>query len=213
MGLFRKSEPEPAPEPVSQTLRSPAPCPTLEAEVRAVIWQHMSPELARAADLSLSDVSDWIFGVRRLSTLELEAIARKIGLLTTPVSGLEVIRAALAARLRRPPDWGPSRLNRTPDRGVNQGEVNPSSAAHAARLRAFADGGEIDLDTLNEFVREHWGPGAFYDPSGDRLGKTDIATLAGSAPAPWTGGSNVPAINEMVKESLQTRLRQLEALA
>jgi hypothetical protein len=222
MSIFsRKSEPTPStalvpapPQPLEpdDLARAAPKAGDLEKQVKAQIWTCMSPELAHAAGLSsVAGLVEWVSGITRLSTFQVEALARKMGILDTPVSGLEVIRQALAARLRRPPDWGPSRLNRAPDRGVEQGAENPSSAAHASRLRAFADGGEIDLDTLNEFVREQWGPSSWYDPATDALRKRDTATATGPAPASYTGGSNVPLINERMIVTLKAQLKQLEA--
>jgi hypothetical protein len=209
---FRKTEPAAPPEP-PKPIKALAPRPTLEAEVRAVIWQKMSPELCAAADVSWSDLHDWIMGDRsRLTPLKLEAVARQLGLLTTPVSALGVIREALEVRLgQHSCDWGPSRLNRVPDIGVNQGEENPSSAAHVARLRAFVNYGEIDLDTLNGFVREKWGPSAYYDPEADLLCKRDTAIPTGPPPGPWTGGSNVPGVNQLTIATLKRQLKALEA--
>jgi hypothetical protein len=209
----RDQSPGAAPTSTAMTVIPPAPPsaprPTLEAEVRAAILQR--PELARLAGLSPQTVSDWIFGAARWSQFEVEEIARAIGLLTTPPSGLAVVRREMAGRIRRMgPDWGPSRLNRTPDRGVNQGEENPSGAAHASRVSAFVDGQDdaLSLEEINEFL----GPGRVYDPRLDQVQKVDTATSSGVPPGPWTGGSNVPLINEMVAQNLRERLKQLEAL-
>ena len=209
MALFRKSaEPPPAPTSTALTVMSPAPRPTLEAEVRAAILQR--PELARIAGLSPQTVSDWIFGAARWSQFEVEEIARAIGLLTTPASGLAVVRREMAGRIRgMGPDWGPSRFNRTPDRGVNQGEINPSGAAHASRVRAFVDGQDdaLSLEEINEFL----GPTRVYNPAVDQVQKVDTATSSGVAPGPWAGGSNVPGVNEMMIAHMRERLKQLEA--
>lgn len=210
MSLFAKKAVEPAAPPAPpKSLKAPSPRATLADEVRALLWPKMSPSLCAAVGVSWSDLSDWYFGASaRLTQPQLENVARHLGLLT-PVSALEVIREALEVRLRqRPCDWGASRNNRPPDRGVEQGAENPSSAAHVARLKAFVDYGEIDIETLQEFVRERWGAGAWYDSEADAIRKRDTATRIG--PAPWSGKASSPETNERTIAWMRERLKQLE---
>jgi hypothetical protein len=51
----------------------------LEKQIRASIWSHMSPALAREANLTLSELIDWTSGVGRLSALQTTAIAMTMG--------------------------------------------------------------------------------------------------------------------------------------
>ena len=112
MPLFtRKAEPSPAPPPpmqlptIHEAPTTPAAAPKasreLEREIRREIWQHISPDLARSAGLSLPELIDWISGAARLSTPQIEAIARKMGLLDSPETGVDAIRKALVARMKR----------------------------------------------------------------------------------------------------------------
>jgi hypothetical protein len=214
VGIFSRSLAPVPPEP-PKALRAPAPRATLDAEIRAVIYQHMGRigELAAATGVPASNLSDWIFGDRsRLTPLQVEAVARAVGVLTTPVSGLAVIRAALEVRLSQSPvDWGPSRLNRVPDIGTTQDEENPSSAAHAARLRRFVDYGEIDSETLQGFVAVRWGPAAYYDPETDAICMRDTAEPMGPPPPRHRGGSNVPTMNQMAIATYKRLIADLEA--
>jgi hypothetical protein len=198
---FAKAEAPPAPTPSrAVTLYDPLPqaLPArkgsqLEKELRSKVWSggHIGPDLARAAGLSLADLISWSHGATHITALQAAAIGSFIGVLDGPVSGLEVIRAALAAKLSggRSADWGPSRNNRTPDRGVSQDEENPSSAAHAGRCRKFVDGDDsaMSIDELNEFVRSQYGSDSWYDPSGDVLRKTENAARIGPGPEPAKG--------------------------
>jgi hypothetical protein len=167
--------------------RSPRVKMNTEAEVRARAFDHLTAETAAKAHMSLDELRGFVSRQYFPSEEQLALLAQAMD---APVSALVVIRQAMAARISgRPPDWGPSRLNRTPDRGVKQGEENPSSAAHASAVRAFVDGKDdaLTLDALNEFVRAHWGPGSIYDPATDTLRKMDIATVQGPGPEPVKG--------------------------
>ena len=185
MALFRKSA-EPSSSPAQlPVLYEPPVKPSaapkagdLEREIRREIWQHMSPDLARAAGLSLSDLLDWTTGVLRLSPLQIEAIARKIGILNTPVSGLSIIRQAMERMTRgKFPSWGAAGNRR--HRKDTLGEEDGLSMQHHAAVQAFIAGDDraLTLDEINEFVA-HWcmSDDAYYDPEADLLRRRDTAT-------------------------------------
>ena len=158
------SPPEPLPAAVPLQPSAAPKASDLEKEIRSVIWQHISPELARTANLSLPELIDWISGVSRLSTPQIEALARKIGLIDTPETGIDRIRAKLVAMVRRRPtfawlDWP----------GGGRGEDN---------LRDFAAGanGVLTLNELNSLAREFWGKYAELDQQ--------TLMLKSTAPAP-----------------------------
>jgi hypothetical protein len=207
MPLFRKSEPAPSPAQLPALYQPPvqpsaAPkASELERQIRAVIWQHMSPALAHAAALSLPELIDWTSGVSRLTTPQIEALARKIGLIDTPVTDVDRIRARLNVELKKAQGFG--RLDW------------PGGAKGEDDLRGFIAGENcLTYDELNRLAKEFWGRNVELDRETAMLKSTAApATPMGRGPDPWMGGSNVPAINEKVILSLQTRLRELEALA
>ena len=184
MNPFARKSAEPAPSTAVALYQPPAkpsaaqPAGALEREIRSVIWQHMGPDLARSAGLSLSDLIDWV-SVARLSTFQVEAIARKIGILNTPVSGLDIIRQAMARLTQgQVPGWGAAGNRRR--RLDTLGEEDALSLRHHAAVQAFiaGDNAALTLDEINEFIR-HWRNGvddAYYDPADDVLRKRDIAT-------------------------------------
>jgi hypothetical protein len=191
----RKSRPDPAPAqppalykpPVEQSYPAPK-APPDEKELRSKVWAggFVNMDTARIVGIQLPDLIAWSQGQVHLTPIQLSVISRHVGLGDIPVGGLEVIRQALAAKLSggRTPDWGASRYNRPPDRGVGQGEENPSSAAHAHAIRRFLDGFDdaMTLDQINEFVSIWFGPDAFYDATADVLRRRDAATRMGPPP-------------------------------
>jgi hypothetical protein len=163
VALFRKSA-EPSSSPAQlPVLYEPPVKPSaapkagdLEREIRREIWQHMSPALAASAGLSLSDLLDWTTGVLRLSPLQIEAIARKMGILDTPVSGLAVIRQAMERLTNgKFPSWGAAGNRRR--RLDTLGEEDSLSMQHHAAVHAFIAGDDsaLTLPEINEFVA-HW---------------------------------------------------------
>jgi hypothetical protein len=178
----------------------PAPkASDLERQIRAVTWQHMSPQLAHAANLSLPELIDWTSGVTRLSTPQIEALARKMGLLDTPVTGVDAIRARLNVALKKRPDF--------------TAHIEwPRGQKGEEELRAFAAGEDcLTLDELNKLAKEFWGLNFELDPETLLLRSTNThATSLGCGPAPYTGGSNVPGINEKMIQSLQARRKELQ---
>ena len=160
----------------------------------------MSPALAHAAGLSLPELIDWVSGATRLSTPQIEAIARKMGLIDTPVTGVDKIRARLVVEMKRAQGFG-----RLEWPGGGKGEDD---------LRSFVAGDNcLTYQDLNRLAQEFW-QNVELDPETAELKSTaPPATPMGLVPGPWANGSNVPAINAKVVLSLQTRLRQLEALA
>jgi hypothetical protein len=209
VNLFRKSEPAPAAGGPSTAVAlyqppvQPSAAPKasdLERQIRAVIWQHISPVLAHAAGLSLPELIDWTSGVSRLTTPQIEALARHIGLIDTPVTGIDKIRARLVVELKRAQGFG--RLDWP---GGGKGEDD---------LRSFIAGENcLTYGELNRLAKEFW-QNVELDPETAELKSTaPPATSVGVRPPQWTSGSNVPWINEKAISRLQTRLRQLEALA
>ena len=176
MPFFQRKAAEP-PAPAIAQLPAPSgpalavlPAPkatSLEQDIRANIWAHISPELARAAGLSLPELLDYIHGVSRLSAPQINAIARRMGLLDSPETGIDVLRAHLVAVMRKRPtfdwlDW--------PNGG--KGEDN---------LRAFAAGENcLTLPELNRLAREFFGKHVEVDPA--------TAMLRSNAPEPTVMG-------------------------
>ena len=159
----------------------------LEREIRREIWQHMSPDLARSARLSLSDLIDFTTGVLRLSPLQLDAIARKMGIIDTPVSGLAVIREAMERATRGTfPTWGAAGNRR--HRNDTLGEEDALSCRHHDAVQAFiaGDNSALTFAEIDEFLC-HWRgtSDAYYDPEADPLCKRDTATAQGSGPPPF----------------------------
>jgi hypothetical protein len=152
VSLFARKAPEPPAPAQLPVLYEPAVKPSaalkasdLEREIRSVIWQHIGPDLARSANLSLPELIDWVSGVSRLSNPQIEALARKIGLLDTQETGVDIIRARLVAMMRERPtfdwlDW-------------------PGGAKGEDHLRDFAAGanGVLTVKELNCLAREFFG--------------------------------------------------------
>lgn len=78
------------------------PAGDLEKKVRSEIWNYLSPGLANAAGLSsVSELLEWVSGSRRLSHQAVVALARKMNFVTGAATGTDVLRDAVAARLKR----------------------------------------------------------------------------------------------------------------
>lgn len=84
-------------------MTDPAPAATdVKRRIRSEIFHHLSPALANAAGLSsVAELLEWVSGSRRLSHQAITAVARKMGLVTAPSTGLDVLRDTTAAWLRR----------------------------------------------------------------------------------------------------------------
>jgi hypothetical protein len=184
MALFRKSAPEPSSAIASPAqvpaLYEPPPQPSaaprasdLEKQIRSQIWLHMSPDLARSANLSLPELIDWISGASRLSQPQINAIARHMNLLDTPETGVDVLRKALAARMK-------TRINfdwlEFP--GGGRGEDN---------LRDFIAGADcLTLPELNILARDFYGKHTEVDPHTAMLkSNAPEPTPLGSGPGPY----------------------------
>jgi hypothetical protein len=166
--LFRKSEP--APPPVSTAVvpyeappqPSAAPKATdLERQIRSQIWTCISPDLARAAGLSLPELIDWVSRVTRLSMAQVEALARKMGLLTTPRTGVDVIRDRLRAAMKKRLDFA--------------AHIDwPRGQKGEEELRAFANGedGALTYPEMGMLVREFCGSFVELDPQSLALKST-----------------------------------------
>ena len=205
MALFtRKSDPAPSTEVVPY---APPPQPSaapkasdLEREIRREIWQHMSPELAHAAGLSLAELIDFTSGVMRLSAPQIDALARKMGLIEdTPPTGIDLVRAHLRVAMKKWPNFSSHYEWRHGDQA----------------LRDFLDGGSLTHDQAEFLARAFWGEDVSIDPVTAELRRpvkvaTPLTTLKFEN---WSKGSNVPAINEMAAQNLRERLKALEAHA
>ena len=135
----------------------------LERAIRAVIWQHICPDLARAAGMSLPELIDAISGVARFTTPQIEALGRRMGIIDTPETGVDVLRKALAARMRTRAnfDW-------LEFPGGGRGEDN---------LRDFIAGADcLTLPELNILARDFYGKHTEVDPQ--------TAMLKSNAPPP-----------------------------
>ena len=151
MPLFAKKTTEPEP-PASQEVVlyeppiQPSAAPKasdLEREIRREIWQHMSPQLAHSAGLSLPELIDYVSGAARLSTVQVEALARHMGIIKTPPTDIDKIRARLNVELKKA--LGFSRLEW------------PGGGKGADDLRSFVAGENcLTFDELNRLAREFW---------------------------------------------------------
>jgi hypothetical protein len=66
--------------------------------VRAAIWGKLSPELGRVVGLTVPELLEFCAGARRLSSPDVMALARAIGVVNTPETGVDILRRALTAR-------------------------------------------------------------------------------------------------------------------
>ena len=112
MAFFtRKADAPPVPQLPAPTGPQPAVLPAprannLEQDIRREIWQHMGPDLARAAGLSVPELLDFVSGVTRLSQPQLTALGRKMGLIVGAETGIDKLRAKLVAMMRKRTDFG-----------------------------------------------------------------------------------------------------------
>jgi hypothetical protein len=201
MALFRKAAPEPSSAQLPALYQPPvqpsaAPkASDLEREIRREIWQHMSPDLARSANLSLPELIDWISGATRLSQPQINAIARHMGLLDTPETGVDVLRKALAARMKKRInfDW-------LDFPGGGRGEDN---------LRDFIAGADcLTLPELNILARDFYGKHTEVDPQTAMLKSTGPEpTPLGSGPGPYVRPANAypPIVSGQEQLSLYPR--------
>jgi hypothetical protein len=203
MALFRKAEVSPPAqlpaiyEPPVQPSAAPR-ATELEKQIRSNIWSCMSPELAHAAGLSVAELIDYVSGVTRLSPPQIEALARKMGLIEDlPPTGIDLVRSKLRVMMKKWPNF------------VSHFEWRHGDQA----LRDFLDGGFLTLEQVNFLARAFYGDEVSVDPETAELRRpAQVVTCAGVPPGPHTGGSNVPGINEMAIQSLRAQLRQLEAV-
>jgi hypothetical protein len=205
VALFRKSaDPAPSTEvvPYQPPVKPSAALPAgaLEREIRREIWSHMSPELAHAAQLSLAELFDWTSGATRLSPPQIEALARKMGLIEdTPPTGVDLVRSKLRVMMKKWPSF------------VTHFEWRHGDQA----LRDFLDGGSLTHGQVEFLARAFYGEGVSIDPQTAELRRPvrEAAPVSTLKFENWSKGSNVPGINEMVTQNLRERLRQLEASA
>jgi hypothetical protein len=210
VSLFsRKPETQIAPSTALTVAPSVPPTPShapkaieIEAQVRAAIWGHLSPELGRVANLDVAGLLEFCSGARRLSAPDVMALGRAIGVVHTPETGVDRLRKALAARMTK-------RLNfdwlEFP--GGGRGEDN---------LRDFIAGADcLTLPELNHICREICGRHTEVD--------SQTAMIKSNAPpptpmcgpghgVPWSKGSNIPGLNEKMLDATRAKLRELEML-
>ena len=179
MNLFRKAEPTPSPASTAVVPYELPPQPSaapkatdLERQIRSQIWPVMSPDLARAASLNLAELIDWVSGASRLSTPQIEALARKMGLLDKPETGVDVLRAHLTVAMKRRIDFA-------------QHIEWPGGGKGEDDLRNFAAGENcLTLPELNRLAREFLGRHVNLDP--------ETALLRSTAPPPVRQGVHPP---------------------
>ena len=157
----------------------------------------MSPDLAHAANLSLAELIDFTSGARRLSQPQIEALARRMGLLTTPRTGVDVVRDKLRVTMKKWPNF------------VSHFEWRGSPQA----LQNFLDGEALTHEEVNWLARELIGKDVSVGEDGQLRRPAPVATplCAAGHDGPWRHGSNVPFIREMAAAHLRAQLAQLEA--
>jgi hypothetical protein len=198
MSFFQKRAPEPPALPAPP--KSPVTQMSNEQRARELAWNHLdNATTAAAAHMDLGELRAFI--ERRYFPTP-EQTLKLLAAMQAPIGGLETIRRQMAARIHPyGPDWGPNQLNRP---------ETPSSGAHARRVRAFVDGQDDALTAQD--ISEFLGPTRAYNPQLDRVETIDRAIPTGPPPGPWTGGSNVPSVNEMTIAHYRKHLAQLEAV-
>ncbi len=206
MPLFAKKTTEPEP-PASQEVVlyeppiQPSAAPKasdLEREIRREIWQHMSPQLAHSAGLSLPELIDYVSGAARLSTVQVEALARHMGIIKTPPTDIDKIRARLNVELKKA--LGFSRLEWP---GGGKGDDD---------LRRFAAGENcLTYDELNRLAKEFWG-NVVLDPETAMLHGAPATPLCAGYTERWKGGSNVVGLNAKHILHMRQKLAELEAV-
>ena len=146
----------------------------------------------------LAELIDYVSGASRLSPPQIDALARKMGLIEDlPPAGVDLVRARLRVMMRKWPNF------------VTHFEWRHGDQA----LRDFLDGGSLTLDQVNFLARAFFGEEVSVDPETAELRRPPkVVTSPGVPPGPWTGGSNVAGINAMAVQNLRTRLKALEVL-
>jgi hypothetical protein len=204
VALFRKAAEPSAPPAQLPALYEPPVQPSaapratdLERLIRREIWGVMSPELAHAAGLSLAELIDWVSGATRLSPPQIESLARRMGLIEdTPPTGIDLVRARLRVMMKKWSNFSSHFEWRHGDQA----------------LLNFLEGDSLPHDQAEFLARAFWGQDVSIDPVTAELRRpAKVATSAGVPPAPYSGGSNVPGINERTVATLRERLKQLEA--
>jgi hypothetical protein len=204
-------------EPPPQSLPA-SKAPVDEKFLRAKIWSggFLGPDLARACGLSLSALVEFAQGSTSISAIQLAAISKFVGLGDGSVSGLTVISDAMERRCRNGrPDWGDTATTRNrvrpggrvvergrPGEDVLDGpgdeiEDDRRSLRHTANVQAFLAGDDraLSVAEIDEFVKDQYGPAAWFDPSDDVLRKRDTAIAIGPGPASFDPEAHVRAGN------------------
>jgi hypothetical protein len=207
VNLFRKSADPSSPPAQLPVLYEPPVKPSaapkateIESLVRAAIWGKLSPEPGRVVGLTVPELLEFCAGARRLSSPDVMALARAIGVVNTPETGVDILRRTLTARMNKRVgfDW-------LEWPGGGKGEEN---------LRDFMAGADcLTLPELNHLCREFYGKHMIVDPDTAMLKSTaPPATPTGPPPPHHRGGSNVPSINQLTIATLKRQLTALEAL-
>jgi hypothetical protein len=176
VSLFRKPEPPIAPSTAMAVAATPSHAPKaseIEGQVRAAVWGHLSPELGRVVGLTVPELLEWVSGARRLAPPDVMALARKIGVVDTPETGVDAIRGKLNAMMRKRVDFG------WLDWSVG--------GRDADNLRDFMAGADcLTLPELNRLARELYGKHVSLDPVTAMLrSEGPAATAMGSGPGPY----------------------------
>jgi hypothetical protein len=113
-----------------------------------------------------------------------------------PPTGIDLVRSKLRVMMKKWPNF------------VTHFEWRHGEQA----LRDFLDGGSLTHPQVEFLARAFYGERVSIDPVTAELRRPPVvAATMGRGPGPWTGGSNVPGINEMAIVHLRGRLKQLEA--
>jgi hypothetical protein len=204
MALFRKSA-EPASSSAttavvpyeSRPQPSMGPKATdLERRIRSQIWQHMSPELAHAADLTLAELIDFTSGATRLSKVQLEALGRKMGLLEDlPPTGIDLVRRRLRVMMKKWPNF------------VSHFEWRHGEQA----LQNFLEGDSLAHAQVEFLARAFFGDKVSIDPvTAELRWPANVAEPTGPPPPNHRGGSNVPSMNQMAIATYKRLIAELE---
>jgi hypothetical protein len=124
--------------------------------------------------LSLPELIDWVSGVSRLSTPQIEALGRKMGLIDTPYTGVDLIRDRLRIAMKK--RAGSLAYLEWP--GGGKGEDN---------LRAFVAGENcLTFDEMSRLAREFFGKNISLDPQTAMLRSDNTAAASmGVGPPPF----------------------------
>ena len=163
--------------------------------MRAAIWGKLSPELGRVVGLTVPELLEFCAGARRLSSPDVMALARAIGVVNTPETGVDILRRALTARMKKRVgfDW-------LEFPGGGRGEDN---------LRDIMAGADsLTLSELNHLCREFYGKYTEVDPHTAML-KSNAPEPArlGSGPGPYVRPANAypPIVSGQEQLSLYPR--------